>query len=204
MTGIAVIGTGYWGKNHVRGFNELLKEGEIDNLMVCDVDEARVKKMAEDFEIGYETDYRKLLTSQEIDGVSIVTPSPTHYQITREFIEGKKDVLVEKPMTLDISEADKLVEIVGNSEQVCMVGHIFRYHPSVLELKRRLDNKEFGEVIYLFCNRLAFRAPRKDMGVLYALTIHEVDLFSISGLGKIDSSTTTSPVAADSCQLSDL
>ncbi|UCH89608.1 MAG: Gfo/Idh/MocA family oxidoreductase, partial [Thermoplasmata archaeon] len=129
------------------------------------------------FQIGYETDYRKLLNSDEIQGVSIVTPSPTHYQLTRDFIDSKKDVLVEKPMTLDVGEAEKLVDVVKNSEQVCMVGHIFRYHPSVLELKRRLDAREFGEVIYLFCNRLAFRAPRQDMGVLYALTIHEVDLF---------------------------
>jgi predicted dehydrogenase len=177
MTGIAVIGTGYWGKNHVRGFKELMDEGEIDKLAVCDIDEGRAKKIADDFGIEYETDYQKLLNSDDISGVSIVTPSPSHYKLSREFIEAKKDVLVEKPMTLDIEEGKKLVELVNGSDQILMVGHIFRYHSSVLELKKRLAARELGEIIYMFCNRLAFRAPRKDMGVLYALTIHEVDLF---------------------------
>jgi predicted dehydrogenase len=177
MTGIAVIGTGYWGKNHVRGFKELLTEGEIDNLIVCDIDENKVKKFAEDFEIEYETDYKKLLKSDKVDAVSIVTPSPTHYPIGKEFIEAGLDVLVEKPMTMNITEAEKLLEVVEGSDRVFMVGHIFRYHSAVLELKRRMDAKEFGEIIYITSNRMAFRAPRKDMGVLYALAIHEVDLF---------------------------
>lgn len=177
MTKIAVIGTGYWGKNHVRGFKELLGEGEIEKLTVCDVDEVRARKIAEDFEIDYHTDYRKLLSSGEVDAVSIVTPSPTHYPIAKEFIEADVDVLVEKPMTMDISEGQSLVETVESSDRILMVGHIFRYHSSVLELKKRMDAKQFGEIIYITSNRLGFRAPRQDMGVLYALAIHEVDLF---------------------------
>ncbi len=177
MTGIAVIGTGYWGKNHVRTYSELASEGVIDSVKICDLDEKRARELGEAFNIEYLTDYKELIADPNIDAVSIVTPSHTHYALAKEFMEVGKDVLVEKPMTMDSKEAEQLVKIAKNTNQILMVGHIFRHHPAVKELKHRIDQGEFGKIRLISSNRLSFGAPRKDMGVIYALGVHEVDMF---------------------------
>ena len=177
MTGIAVIGTGYWGKNHVRTYSELADEGIIDNVKICDLDEKRARELGKSFNIEYLTDYKELINDPNIDAVSIVTPSSTHYNLAKEFMEAGKDVLVEKPMTMDSKEAEKLVNISNKTDRILMVGHIFRHHPAVKELKQRIDRGEFGNIQLISSNRLSFGAPRKDMGVIYALGIHEVDMF---------------------------
>lgn len=173
---ILVIGTGYWGKNHVRVFNELKHEEVIDSLTICDADEKRVKKLADVFDIQYAVSYRQFVNS-DIDAVSIVTPSSTHFQIAKEFMEVGKDVFVEKPMTLDSIEAKKLVNLAEENDTILAVGHIFRYHSAVQELKKRVDRGDFGKIYHMYSDRLTFGKPREDMGVLFALAIHEVDLF---------------------------
>lgn len=172
---IAVIGTGYWGKNHVRALKELMDEGAIEELSICDVNEERAKEMASNYGIPYFTDYNEL---KNIDGVVIATPSDTHYEIAKTFLERGKHVLVEKPMTLDSKKADELIKIAEKNGNILMVGHIFRYHPAVIELKNKIERGDFGRVYYIISNRFSLREPRKDMGVLFALGIHEVDVFT--------------------------
>lgn len=177
MTSIAVIGTGYWGKNHVRTYSELVSEGILERVIICDINEKRAKELGTAFGIDYLTDHRQLINDPGIDAVSIVTPSPTHFQLAKEFMEAGKDVLVEKPMTMDISEAKELVRVAEKTGQILMVGHIFRHHPAVKELKHRISIGELGTIRLMSSNRLSFGAPRSDMGVIYALGIHEVDMF---------------------------
>lgn len=177
MTAVAVVGTGYWGRNHVRVFKELLDDGLITDLKLCDVSEERVAEMAKSFNLKYTTDYQEILNDQTIDAVSIVTPSGDHFEMAKSAMEHGKNVLVEKPMTMTSSEAEELVKVAEGSPGILMVGHIFRHHSAVKELKKRIARGDFGNVINMFCSRLAFRVPRKDMGVLHALGIHELDLF---------------------------
>jgi predicted dehydrogenase len=92
-------------------------------------------------------------------------------------MEAGKDVLVEKPLTMDIAEAEELVRVAERDSRILMVGHIFRYHPAVQELRRRMNRGELGKVRAIMSNRLAFGLPRRDMGVIYALGIHELDMF---------------------------
>lgn len=176
MVNVGLIGTGYWGKNHARVFKELLNEKIIDSLILCDINEKLVKEIAGGG-IKYTTDYHDLLDDQTIDAVSIATPSATHYHLVKGFIEKQKDVFVEKPMTMNSEEAKKLVGIAERYNRILMPGHIFRYHPAIQELKRRIDKGEFGNIYYMMSNRMAFSVPRKDMGVLFALGVHDVDLF---------------------------
>jgi len=123
------------------------------------------------------TDYRSLLEDKEVQAVSIATPSKTHFTLAKEFMEAGKDVLVEKPMTMDIEESEGLVEMAQDRGRVLMVGHIFRYHPAVRELKRRIEAGELGKIQNMVGQRMYFGIPREDMGVIYALGIHELDLF---------------------------
>jgi predicted dehydrogenase len=177
MTGVAVIGVGHWGKNHARVYKELCQEGAVDAVQLCDVDEARVLELSSALGIHGTSNYRQVLNDSKVQAVSIVTPSLTHYKIAKECMEAGKDVLVEKPLTMDIAEAEALVKIADENKRVLMVGHIFRYHPAVQELRRRKNEGELGKVQAMISNRLAFGLPRKDMGVMYALGIHELDMF---------------------------
>lgn len=177
MPGVAVIGIGHWGKNHVRVYMELKQEGIVNAVKICDIDKSRVQQLSDTLGIEGVTDYRQILTDPEIRAVSIATPSDTHYSLGREFIEAGKDVLIEKPLTLNPEDAARLVEVANNNNRILMVGHIFRYHPAVQELKRRIDAGEFGEIQNIIGNRMFLGLPRRDMGVIYALGIHELDMF---------------------------
>ena len=177
MVRVGVIGTGYWGKNHVRIFKELEREGIIEGVKICDADEKRASELGKNFNVEYTIDYKSWIGDPDMQAVSIVTPSATHYDVAKAFLEAGKDVFIEKPMTMDSKEARELVKISEENNRVLMAGHIFRYHPAVLELKQRIDRGELGRIYFLTSNRLAVGAPRKDMGVMYALGIHEVDMF---------------------------
>jgi predicted dehydrogenase len=177
MIGVAVVGTGYWGRNHVRAYKELENEGFVKKVKICDANEGQAKKMSNTYKVEYITDPDELLNDPQIQAVNIVTPSLTHYALAKKFMEAGKDVLVEKPVTMNSAEAKELIEIAGRTGRILMAGHIFRYHPAVKELKRRIELGELGEVKMLFTNRFFFGLPRKDMGVVYALGIHELDLF---------------------------
>ena len=176
MKKIGIIGVGYWGKNHLKALNKLKEMGEIDEIVVCDVN----KKFLEDYqklhEIDIETDWSKLLEDDKLDAVSIVTPSTTHYEIAKKFMQAGKDVLVEKPMALTVKECNELIATSNDTGSGLMVGHIFRFHPGVLEIRRRIKNGDFGEILYLKIWRQSLTKPRLDMGVMLALGIHEVDL----------------------------
>ena len=177
MRGIAVIGVGYWGKNHARVYKELCREGVVDTLKIFDVDQARVLELSSTLGIQGTSNYQQILNDSKIQAVSIVTPSRTHYKIAKECMEAGKDVLVEKPLTMDVAEAEGLVRIASKNNRILMVGHVFRYHPAVQELRRRMNEGELGKVQSIISSRETFGLPRKDMGVIYALGIHELDMF---------------------------
>ena len=177
MPGIAVIGIGHWGKNHARVYKELCKEGVADAVQIYDIDQARVLDLSSALGIQGTSDYQRVLNDSKVQAVSIVTPSRTHYKVAKECMEAGKDVLVEKPLTMDVTEAEELVRIAKQNNRILMVGHVFRYHPAVQELRRRINEGELGKVQTIISSREAFGLPRKDMGVIYALGIHELDMF---------------------------
>ena len=176
MVGIGIIGTGYWGKNHVTNYKSLLLEKKIDYLKICDIDEERVKEISRAYSIDYTTDIKELLDNNKITAIVIVTPSSTHYELSKLSLESGKDVFVEKPITLTSENALKLIELANQNKKILMVGHLFRYHPAVEEIKKRIDIGEFGKIQMILSFRLALGVPRKDLGVILALAVHDLDL----------------------------
>lgn len=171
-----MIGTGYWGKNHVRIYKSLLIEKEINYLKICDINETRAKQIASDYDLEYTIKIEDILNDNKVTAVVIATPSSTHYELTKKFLEDGKDVFVEKPITLNSENARDLVEVAKRQKKILMVGHLFRYHPVVRDLKKRIDLGEFGKINMIITYRFALGVPRKDMGVIYALAVHELDL----------------------------
>lgn len=173
----AVVGTGYWGSNHVRVAAELLEEGYIDSLTLCDVDESRVADMAASYDVPYVT-VPSALPDAGVDAAVVATPSVTHHEVGTDLLESSVDLLIEKPLADNSADAWSLVETAAANDRVLGVGHVFRSHPALTDLKRRIDRGELGEIRYLTTTRYAFRAPRPEAGVLYSLAVHDVDVYS--------------------------
>jgi len=172
-----VIGTGYWGSNHVRVAAEIQAEGLIDHVVLCDSDEGRVSELATNYDFSYTTGVQELIET-DVDAATIATPSDTHYKISKSLLEAGVNILVEKPLTTDSEDAQEIVSLAKKKGRTIAVGHIFRHHPALIELKHRIDRGEFGQIKYLNLTRFSFRMPRSTVGTLYSLAIHDVDIAS--------------------------
>jgi len=170
-----VIGTGYWGSNHARVAAELADEGKVDGVVLCDIDEDRVEDLASSYGVEYTTDYTEL-ASMGVGAVTVTTPSPTHHEIATYLLEDGVDCLVEKPLALNSEDAWDMVETADEEGRTLGVGHIFRYHPALSDLKRRVERGELGEIKYLNTARFSFRVPRATAGALYSLAVHDIDI----------------------------
>ncbi|MDZ7687769.1 MAG: Gfo/Idh/MocA family oxidoreductase [Halobacteriales archaeon] len=170
-----VIGTGYWGSNHARVAAELADEGDVDGVVLCDIDEDRVEELASSYGVEYTTDYTEL-ASMGVGAVTVATPSPTHHEIATYLLKDDVDCLVEKPLALNSDDAWDMVETAEDEGRTLGVGHIFRYHPALSDLKERIERGELGEIKYMNTARFSFRVPRATAGVLYSLAVHDIDI----------------------------
>lgn len=167
---IAVIGAGYWGVNHVRNFHALGALG-----MVCDTSGPSLKRIAEHFpDVRVENDFRSALSDESVRGVVIATPAETHYRMARQAIEAGKDVLVEKPLTLDVAEGEHLVKLATERGAILMVGHLLEYHPAVLRLRELIESGEIGELQYIYSNRLNLGKVRREENILWSFAPHDI------------------------------
>ncbi|HEY6331458.1 MAG TPA: Gfo/Idh/MocA family oxidoreductase, partial [Blastocatellia bacterium] len=142
IPGIAVVGAGYWGINHVRNYMQM----EVLQA-VCDTDPGCVDRITKLYpNLRIEPDYERLLRDPAVNGIVIATPAETHYHVARHAIEAGKDVLVEKPLTLDVDKGLELVERAASKRAVLMVGHLLEYHPAVLRLRALISSGALGEI----------------------------------------------------------
>ena len=167
------IGVGRWGKNHLRNLLEL----GVD-LYLCDINDA-VFGLGKDAGLPAEkisSNYKDLFNS--VDAVDIVTPADNHYSLCMEFIEGGKDVFVEKPITLRSSEAFELAERAKKLNRIIQVGHIFRFDPATQWMKSEIEKGTIGRPRWMEARFLGFKRPRPDSGISFADSLHFIDLFN--------------------------
>ncbi len=163
----AVIGVGYLGRFHAQKFAAI--EG-VDLIGVVDTSLERAREVAD--EVGTEafSDYRDVLTRADV--VSIVVPTQFHYQVAKECIEAGCHILLEKPVTRTVEEAQELIDMAKERNLVFQVGHLERFNPAVLALDVILCNPQFIE-----SHRLAPFKPRgTDVNVVLDLMIHDIDI----------------------------
>jgi len=173
---VAVVGTGYWGRNHVRTWAALKQEQMIDSLIVCDVDETRVRELAEEFDCEWHTDAATLREKFGIDAATIATPTPSHAPLAIALMEQGVDVLVEKPLAMAEAEAQSIVECAEQNGRLLCVGHLFRYHVAIRKAADMIAAGELGPILHIESDRLSVREPRPDIGVIAALAIHDMDI----------------------------
>ncbi|HWC77308.1 MAG TPA: Gfo/Idh/MocA family oxidoreductase [Blastocatellia bacterium] len=168
--GIAVIGAGYWGINHVRNFHSL---GAL--AMVCDSSRESLSRIASQYPgIEVKEEFESALVDKSIRGVVIATPAETHYRLAAAALDAGKDVLVEKPLTLATSEAEQLIELARNRGRILMVGHLLEYHPAVLRLRELISSGALGELRYIYSSRLNLGKVRREENILWSFAPHDI------------------------------
>ncbi len=138
-----VIGWGYWGPKIARNLDSL---SNAKVTMVADLDGGRLAKAATDHPLAKLSRRSEAIFRSKVDGVVIATPVQTHYQLAREALLYGKHVLVEKPLTTNLAEADELVALAEKQQRVLMVGHTFIYNPAVNELQKLVQSGDLGKI----------------------------------------------------------
>ncbi|MCI5190376.1 MAG: oxidoreductase [Candidatus Electrothrix sp. AS4_5] len=172
MKNIAVIGTGYWGKNLVRNFHAL---GALHTI--CDVNPETVQSFCTQYPgVNGAISFAEVLSMPEIQGIAISTPAPSHASLIREALLAGKDVYVEKPLCLSEKEGEQLVDLAKKQQRILMVGHLLWYHPVVLKLKELIDQGELGRIRYIYSNRLNMGKLRREENVLWSFAPHDISV----------------------------
>ncbi|MFX1509889.1 MAG: Gfo/Idh/MocA family oxidoreductase [Promethearchaeota archaeon] len=173
--GIGVIGVGAWGKNHVRVFSEL---EEASLIAIADRDSTRAKPLAKKFNATYYNQTEDLLKHKDIDAVTICTPTTTHADLALEVISAGKHLLIEKPMTDTVQQAQRLIDAAKKSKVLLMVGFVERFNPSVSTAVELIDQAKIGELVLGSARRLGPFVPGRvaDIGIIKDMAIHDIDI----------------------------
>lgn len=169
---IAVIGSGYWGKNLVRNFSEL---GALNTI--CDLDEDVLSNFKQQYpEVHTTNSFLEVLEDPKIKGVVIATPAVLHYKMVKEALNYGKDVFVEKPLSLNVDDGKELVEIAENNGNLLFVGHILQYHSAILKLHEMIKNGKLGKIQYIYSNRLNLGKFRIEENILWSFAPHDISV----------------------------
>ena len=164
---IGVVGAGHLGKHHIK---HLSNHKGVDFVGVFDTNEDSLKNICDEFSVKPLQSLEELISLCE--AVNIVTPTNTHFDIARKFLNQKKDVFIEKPLTNTVEEALSLINLAKTNECIIQVGHIERFNPTINKLKELVDNPHYIEI-----ERLApFQARGTEVPVVLDLMVHDIDL----------------------------
>ena len=165
-----VIGVGSMGQNHARVYSEI-----SDLTSVSDPNEKQGKRVAKRFGAKYFPNFEDMLS--EVDAVSISVPTSLHEKVSERVAEAGVNMLVEKPLAHSSLAAQKIIDVAAKNDVVLAVGHIERFNEVVTHAKEAISNKKWGNIISLSANRFSNYPSRiSDVGVLFDLTIHDVDI----------------------------
>ena len=178
LPSIAVVGTGYWGKNLVRNFYEI---GALK--LICDKNETSLSALkVQHKEVETCFALSDVLEREDIDGVAIATPAETHFNLAREALLAGKHVFVEKPLVLNETEGKELIAVAEENKRVLMVGHLMQYHPAFIKLKKMVMAGDLGRTNYIYSHRLNFGKIRREENILWSFAPHDISMIlSLAG-----------------------
>ena len=174
MITLAIAGLGYWGPNLLRNFSQL---NDCEVRYCSDLKEETLrwaKKQYPDVEIT--SDYARLLADATLDAIVIATPAVTHHAMAKDALLHHKHVFVEKPLTLNLHQAEELVELAEATNRKLMVGHLMEYHPAIETLKGLIQQGELGDIYYLYSQRVNLGRIRRDENALWSFGPHDLSI----------------------------
>jgi predicted dehydrogenase len=164
---IGVVGAGYLGKFHAQKYSAM---ADVDLVGVVDPDTLRAEEVARANDTTHYQDHTALFG--KVDAVSIAAPTPAHFSIARDFLSHDVDVLIEKPITSILEDADELIHLAESRGLIIQVGHLERFNPAVVALEGKIKQPRFIE-----SHRLSiFQGRCTDVSVVLDLMIHDIDL----------------------------
>ena len=170
-----VIGTGTMGSNHARVYFESSK---YDLIGVADLDYERASMIAHNYECRAFDNYEALL-KENLDVVSIVVPTILHKEVAVNAINSGSNILVEKPISDTVQNADEIIKTAYKKEVKVLVGHIERFNPAIIKLKELIDDNLLGDIISISAKRVGPFNPRiRDVGIILDLGTHDIDILS--------------------------
>jgi len=172
--GVAVIGAGFWGRNHARNFKDL---EETELLAVCDINAERAKIVAERFNVKAYANVGKLLRRKDVEAVSICAWSTSLAKEALKALKAGKHVLVEKPMATSTRQAERLLETAEKGGLHLTVGFLMRFIPGVRHIKEAIENRTIGSLVCATAKRVSQWPERiGDVGVVKDIAIHDIDV----------------------------
>ena len=166
----AVIGVGSLGRQHARIHSSLASEGLFQFVSVCDINENTARAIAAEREVECTSDWRDLIG--QVDAVSLAVPTVSHCEIACGLLAKGIHVLVEKPISTTLAEADRMIAAADKSGALLQVGHLERFNPALVALRPHVRNPVYFEV-----HRVgAFTARSLDIDVVLDLMIHDLDI----------------------------
>jgi predicted dehydrogenase len=172
--GIALVGTGYWGIHHVRVF---AAEPRCEVRWICDLDAAtaaRGQALAPHAAVTGDVD--RVLADPAVHAVVIATPAATHADLACRALAAGKHVLVEKPLALAVTDAERVVAAATAAGRVVLVGHLMVFHPALVRLKELVASGELGDLYYLHSRRVNLGRLRRDENALWSFGPHDVSM----------------------------
>src|SRR5438105_5380493 len=166
---VAVVGNGYWGKNLVRNYYAV---GVLK--WVCDSRSEALQEAKLRFAVETCFTLTPILDDPEVQAVAIAAPAAQHYALIKQCLLGGKDVYVEKPLSLRVTEGEELVSIAEAKNRILMVGHILQYHPAILKLKELIDSGTLGRIEYIYSSRLNWGKLRCEENILWSFAPHDI------------------------------
>jgi len=171
---VAVVGVGFWGRNHVRVLSEL---PNVELVAVCDIDQQKTTTIAEKYGLKAYTDSSNLYKNEDIDAVTLCVWSTRLSKEALIALKANKHVLVEKPMAKSSSEAKKIIELADYKNLLLTVGFIERFNPAVRRLKEAIAEGKIGTPVSATIRRVT-KWPERigDVGVVKDTAIHDIDM----------------------------
>ncbi len=169
---LCVVGSGYWGQNHIKTLSNL-------NLLggVVDTNSASLRKIQKEYNVPVFQSVEESLELGNFIGYVVSTPAETHYEIAKKIILSNKHVLVEKPLTLSIKDSSSLVSLSKEHNVNLMVGHVLLFHNAIKKIKYFIDSGKIGKLQYIYSNRLNLGKVRSNENVFWSLAPHDISIF---------------------------
>jgi UDP-N-acetylglucosamine 3-dehydrogenase len=172
--GVAVIGTGFWGKNHARVYKEL---ESTELVAICDRDAARARAVAGQFGVKAYTNSSWMMRNEDVEAVSVCTWSTSLAKEASKALRAGKHVLVEKPMATTTKQAEKLVVAAKENGLHFTVGFLMRFIPGLRSIRESVERKKVGELVCASAKRVSQWPERiGDVGVVKDTAIHDIDV----------------------------
>jgi predicted dehydrogenase len=172
--GIAVVGAGGWGKNHVRNYAAI---AEADLRYVCDRDDGIRATMGALYpSVAAVPDLQVILDDAAVSAIVVATHAPSHFEVAEAALRAGRDVFVEKPLCLSSDQAATLCRMAEEGGRILMVGHLLLYHPAVERLKRLIDAGELGAVLYIYAQRVNLGVVRREENAWWSLAPHDISV----------------------------